>query len=212
MRQQGVICCCQVSGRTFRCESLGAPFGAELLNAPFGATSDWPTRYTVCLGLALRAAGRLDSGWNRRFKNALYGLEMEQGEHQHQRDRAALYPSGGPLLAPAPAAGPGGWSDASLVCWGPTVRASGSRTCGAGGARADRTFAPARPAPGTGAPGGGGWRGSRQPSSNSARTAAVIANAQPYFSGRGLWGWSAGWEGLSAARRISARRIMAARS
>ena len=80
--------------------------------------------FTLRLNLAYRAAGRLDSGWNRRFLGALHGLLLELRPAQHPRDQGAWYPDGAPLLAPWPASGPGGWPGDSLICWGAAARAS----------------------------------------------------------------------------------------
>ena len=83
-----------------------------------------PALYTLRLNLAFRAAGRLDSGWNRRFRGALEGLLLEIRTARHERDQGSWYPEGAPLLAPWPASGPGGWPGDALICWGATARAS----------------------------------------------------------------------------------------
>jgi hypothetical protein len=85
--------------------------------------SEAPTLYTLRLNLAYRGAGRLDSGWNRRFRGALDGLLLELRQQQHERDQGIWYPDGAPLLAPWPASGPNGWGGDSLICWGPVARA-----------------------------------------------------------------------------------------
>lgn len=89
--------------------------------------SEAPALYTLRLNLAYRGAGRLDSGWNRRFRGALDGLLLELRQQQHHRDQVEWYPDGGPLLAPWPASGPNGWRGDSLICWGPVARAAFNR-------------------------------------------------------------------------------------
>ena len=86
--------------------------------------ADTPALYTLRLNLAYVAAGRTDSGWNRRFAGALEGLCLEIRQQPHERDRGDWYPNGAPLLAPWPASGPGGWPGDSLICWGAFARAA----------------------------------------------------------------------------------------
>jgi hypothetical protein len=94
-----------------------------------------PALYIMRICLAFRAAGRSDSGWNRRFRGALDGLLLEIRQQPHDRDLMGLYPIEGPLLAPWPRSGPDGWPGDSLICWGPAARvafSTSSSTTGRG--------------------------------------------------------------------------------
>lgn len=100
---------------------IGTAAAAHPVNLP---AAEAPTLYTLRLNLALTAAGRLDSGWNRRYRGALEGLLLEIRQQPHERDRLDWYPEGGALLAPWPASGPAGWPGDALICWGAAARAA----------------------------------------------------------------------------------------
>jgi hypothetical protein len=101
----------------------GARIGTATAVGPMNLpAAEAPTLYTLRLKLAFTAAGRIDSGWNRRFRGALEGLMLEIRQRPHDRDRPDWYPDGGALLAPWPASGPGGWPGDALICWGSAAR------------------------------------------------------------------------------------------